>query len=104
MAHQVQRDLTKDTGKGLFSLIAGEYTDISNQEQLTLCFRWVDEHLNAHADFVGFYSIPNIASDNTIVTTIKDILIRLRLSLSKCRGQCYNMLGKVRRCKTNSGM
>ena len=55
------------------------------------------ENLNAHEDFVGFYSIPHIASD-IIVTTIKDILIRLQLSLSQCRGQCYdgasNMLGK----------
>ena len=45
----------------------------------------------------GFYNIPNVASD-TIVSAIKDSLIRLQLSLSQCRGQCYdgasNMLGK----------
>ena len=45
----------------------------------------------------GFYNIPNVASD-TIVSAIKDSLIRLQLSLSQCRGQCYdgasNMRGK----------
>ena len=93
IAHQVQRVLAKDIGTGFFFLIADEYTDISNQEQLTICFRWVDENLNAHEDFVGFYSIENIASD-TIVTTIKGILIRLQLSLSLRQHGASNMLGK----------
>ncbi|CAB3977444.1 zinc finger MYM-type 1-like [Paramuricea clavata] len=97
MAHEVQRDLIKDIGTGFFSIIADEYTDIGNKEQLTLCFRWVDEQLDGHEDFLGFYNIPNIASE-TIVQAIKDSLIRLQLSLSQCRGQCYdgasNMLGK----------
>ena len=96
MAHQVLRDIVKDVGFNFFSLIADEYTDISNQEQLTLCLRWVDDHLEAHEDFLGFYNIPNIQS-NTIVSVIKDALVRLQLSLSYCRGQCYdgasNMLG-----------
>ncbi|XP_028407434.1 zinc finger MYM-type protein 1-like [Dendronephthya gigantea] len=62
-----------------------------------MCFRWIDEKLSAHEDFLGFYSIPNIASE-TIVSAIKDSLIRLQLPMSQCRGQCYdgasNMLGK----------
>jgi hypothetical protein len=88
---------SKDIGTGFFSIIADEYMDIGNKEQLTLCFRWVDEQLDGHEDFLGFYNIPNIASE-TIVQAIKDSLIRLQLSLSHCRGQCYNgasnMLGK----------
>ena len=40
---------------------------------------------------------PNIEFD-TIFLTIKDALIRLQLSLTQCRGQCYdgasNMMGK----------
>ncbi|CAB3991857.1 zinc finger MYM-type 1-like [Paramuricea clavata] len=97
MAHEVQQDLIKDIGTGFFSIIADEYTDIGNKEQLTLCFQWVDGQLDGHEDFLGFYNIPNIASE-TIVQAIKDSLIRLQLSLSQCRGQCYdgasNMLGK----------
>ena len=80
-----------------FSIIADEYTDISNKEQLTLCLRWVDDNFDPHEDFIGFYNIPNIKSD-TIASVIKDIIIRVCLSLDQCRGQCYdgasNMLGK----------
>ena len=39
MAHQVQRDLVNDIGCNFFSIIADEYTDISNHEQLTICLR-----------------------------------------------------------------
>ena len=71
-----------------FSLICDEYTDISNKEQLTFCVRWIDEKLDAHEDFLGFYNVPNISSE-TIVSVVKDALIRLQLSLDSCRGQCY---------------
>ena len=97
MAHQQQRDLVNDIGSNFFSIIADEYTVISNKEQLSICLRWVDENRDAHEDFFGFYNVPNIESD-TIFLTIKDALIRLQLSLSQCRGQYYdgasNMLGK----------
>ena len=53
--------------------------------------------LEVHEDFLGFYRIPNIASD-TVVSVIKDTFTRLQLSFQYCRGQCYdgasNMLGK----------
>jgi hypothetical protein len=97
MALQLQRDLAADIRSGCYSIIADEYTDISNKEQLTICLRWVDMKLEAHEDFLGFYEIPNIAA-STIASVIKDSLLRLQLSLSDCRGQCYdgasNMLGK----------
>lgn len=97
MAHQLQRDLLHDIGTNFFSIIADEYTDVSNIEQLVICLRWIDQRLEAHEDFIGFYQIPNIGA-GTITSVIKDALIRLQLSLSRCRGQCYdgasNMLGK----------
>ena len=78
-------------------MIADEYTDIANLEQLSICLRWIDDYLNSHEDFLGFYQISNISSE-TIVNALKDSLIRLQLSLNECRGQCYdgatNMLGK----------
>ena len=50
-----------------------EYKDISNKEQLSFCVRRVDNDLNAHEHFLGYYQIPNIQS-NTIVEVIKDSL------------------------------
>ena len=51
-----------------------------------LCFRYVDDTVVAHEDFVGLYECPNITA-NTIVSAI---LVRLNLSKSKCRVQCYD--------------
>ena len=47
--------------------------------------------------FSGFFNIPDISAE-TIVSAIKDVLVKLQLSLADCRGQCYdgasNMLGQ----------
>jgi len=40
--------------------MADEYTDISNKELLSLCFRWIDESLDVHKDFLGYYELPDI--------------------------------------------
>ena len=97
MAHQILRDLTDEMRDSFYATICDEYTDISNKEQLTLCLRWVDELFNIHEDFLGFYQLENLKSD-TIVSAIRDVLLRSQISLDKCTGQCYdgasNMLGK----------
>ena len=97
MGKELIRDLLSQIGENYFSLICDEYTDVSNKEQLTLCLRWVHSDLEAHEDFIGFYQIPNIGAD-TIPSVIQDALLRLPLSIDKCRGQCYdgasNMFGK----------
>ena len=96
IANHVIRDLVSEIRGGFFSIICDEYTDISNKEQLTICIRWVDKELEAHEDFLGFYNVPDIGAE-TIVSAIKDVLLKLQLSLVNCRGQCYdgacNMMG-----------
>ncbi|XP_076308589.1 zinc finger MYM-type protein 1-like [Tachypleus tridentatus] len=72
-----------------FSILAVECTDVANKEQLTICIRWIDNNLEPHEDFIGFYEIPTIKAD-TIVLAIKDAIIRMNLTLANCRGQCYN--------------
>ena len=80
----------------LFGIIADEYTDISNKELLSMCFRWIKD-LRVHKDFAGYYELSDIKSDTT-VTAIKDSLIRTQLSLNDLRAQAYdgasNMFGK----------
>lgn len=66
-----------------------ECVDISNREQLVLCFRYIDSEVVAHEDFVGLYECLNITA-NTIVAAIDDVLLRLNFNISKCRGQCYD--------------
>ena len=93
----LQEKLKTIRERRFFSIIADEGTDVSSKEQLSFCLLSVDKNLNAFEDFIGFYQLENIKSD-TIVQVIKDILIRMNLSLSNCRGQTYdgssNMMGK----------
>ena len=97
MANQVVRKkLTEVKKSNYYAIMCDEYTDLSNEEQLSICVRWVDDNLEAHEDFLGYYQIHNIKS-NTIVSAIKDALVRFELPLTNLRGQTYdgasNMMG-----------
>eukprot|EP00731_Ephydatia_muelleri_P034281 Em0054g4a len=70
--------------------MADETTDKTNKEQVTLVLRWMDDsNFEVHEEFIGLYEVESITSDS-IVSVVKDTLIRLNLSLSKARGQCYD--------------
>ena len=45
-----------------YSIMADETTDASNNEQLVICFRWVDDNLQVHEDFVGLHFVESIAA------------------------------------------
>ena len=97
MAKQVlAKKLESISSSKFFGIMADEYTDISNKELLSMCFQWIED-LRIHEDFVGYYEIPDIKRD-TIVTAIKDFLIRMQRSLNDLRAQAYdgasNMFGK----------
>ena len=49
----------------------------------------VDEIPKLHEEFMGLYMVPSIDAD-TLVIVIKDCLVRMNLSLTKYRGQCYD--------------
>ena len=72
-----------------FSVIADEATDLSQNEQLTLCIRWVDNDIEIHKDPVELIHVPKTDS-STFTDPIKDSLVRLCLPLSCCRGQAYD--------------
>ena len=55
MANNVIRNLVTYIRGGFFALIADEDTDISNTEQLTICIRWIDKHLEVSEDFFCFF-------------------------------------------------
>lgn len=88
MANNVVRALLKGISGNIYSIIADEYTDVSNKEQLTFCLRWVTDALDVAEKFLGFYELPNISSA-TIVAVLKDILSRYQLNPDLCCGQLY---------------
>ena len=88
MVFTVLKDITKNISDNVFfSIMANKAIDNSNNEQLVVCIRYVDNKFEAHEDFIGIHTVENIKSD-TLVTVLKDILIRLNIPLSNCRGQC----------------
>ncbi len=53
MALQVLRRLSQNIRESAgYSIMADEYTDVANNEQFTICIRWVDEKLEDHEDFI----------------------------------------------------
>ena len=92
MSLSILRSIAKNLQSShAFTIMADECTDISNHEQLVICFRWVDsDHdLKVHEEFVGLYQIADISAD-TIVQALKDCLVRMNLQWNRCRGQCYD--------------
>ena len=69
--------------------MADECTDIANKEQFVVCIRWVDETLTNHEDVIGVYNVDTIDA-RTLTSAIHDVLLRMSLKMSQCRGQCYD--------------
>ena len=77
--------------------MADEVTDSSNREQFVVCLRWVDKLTFAvNEDLIGLYQVDDITAA-TLFSSLKDVLLRLNISLQNCRAQCYdgasNMVG-----------
>ena len=89
MSHFIQREIADAVSGQWFTIMVDEITDQSNLEQMVFCLRYVDCNLNVHEEFVGLYSLESTSADS-IVSTIKDISLRMNLSLKNCRGQCYD--------------
>ena len=67
--------------------------------QVVIVFRWVDNQLNAHEEFIGLYEVPNIES-NSLVRVVKDCMLRLNISIGKMRGQCYDGASNMSGCRS----
>ena len=72
-----------------YTIMADETTDISNNEQLVVCMRWVDSQLEVHEEFVGLHVVESIGAD-TLHGVLKDVLIHMNLSVGRMRGQWYD--------------
>ena len=90
MSQSILRTLLGDIKNSPFlTIMADETTDVSNKEQLTLVIRWVDENFEVNEEFLGLYNLFSTTADS-IVASIKDVLLRFEIPTSKIRGQCYD--------------
>ena len=90
MAHVVLRQIASSIHSSPFyTIMVDETTDVSNQEQVVLCIRWVSSDFEVHEEFMGLYSVESTRAD-TLISVIKDVFLRFNFPLSKVRGQCYD--------------
>ena len=97
MSLTILREISNNIQNSVYySIIADEVIDSSNKEQFVVCLRWVDHDLVTQEELVGLYAVDNITSE-TLVNSLKNVLLRMGLSVQNCRGQCYdganNMIG-----------
>ena len=89
MTFTMLRDFIKKIHDNVFfSIMADKATDSSNNEQLVVCIKWVDNNFDAHEDLIGIHAVENVKSD--ILVTVLKYILRLNIPLSNCRGQCYD--------------
>lgn len=71
MAKQVlPKNLETIRERHFYSIICDERTDCSNREQLSFNIGTVDENLDTHEDYLGFYEVHNIKSNTTVIAII----------------------------------
>ena len=98
MAHSILRKIAKSVHENTHcALMADELSDLSNREQFVVCLRWVDvKTFDVSEDLIGFYQVDDITAA-TLRSILKDILLRLNLSIQNCRSLCFdgvsNMMG-----------
>ena len=56
---------------------------------MVLVIRSVNDNLTVTENFIGLYKTESIES-SSLVSNIKDVLLRMNLKLKYCRGQCYD--------------
>lgn len=77
-----------------FSIMADETTDLSHKEQFSFNFRYVDDMLEIHEVFFGFYETP-FTDALTLYNVVTDIFTRFQFSFENLRGQCYDRASNV---------
>ena len=69
--------------------MADETVDSSQQEQLSICFRTVNNQLEAEEHFMGLYELDSYTGAS-IFAAIEDVHLRLQIDMKNCRFQTYD--------------
>ncbi len=83
MALSVIRKVSENLHKSPFlSVMIDETTDVTNQEQVTLVIRWINDNFEVYEEFIGLYAVPCIDAA-TLFSVIKDTSYHLILSIKQ---------------------
>lgn len=75
-------------GSDIYSIIVDEARDISKQEQMSICVRYIVGS-NIKERFLGFVLIQDLDA-NSLSKTIHEFLKNINLDITKCVGQSYD--------------
>lgn len=91
MAHSILRQISQSVHNNThYAIMADEVTDSSNREQFVVCLHWVDSaSLSVNEDLIGLYQVDDITAA-TLFSSLKDVLLRLNISIQNCRAQCFD--------------
>ena len=65
-----------------FTIMIDETTDIANIEQVVLVFRWVNNELSVHEEFIDLYQTKTLQLyPSSLVQIIKDVMLWLNLKI-----------------------
>lgn len=78
-----------------FTIVVNESTGVSNHEQVVICIRWVSKTLMFMKTSLVFTKLIRLMLALWYIHVIKDIFLKLNLSLTRIRGQCYNGAASV---------
>lgn len=96
IANQIRKKLLPNPS-AYYAIIIDETSDISRKEQVSFCLRWVDEDLQIHEHFLGFYEAESTTGSELFHLTTK-IHKELNLNFKNLIGQSFdgaaNMSGK----------
>lgn len=81
-----------------FCILLDKFQDISVEEQMTICFRYIDKEFQVHEEYAGLYNIPRTDAES-LFKVVEGIFAHFNLSHSDCKGQCFdcaaNMAGLI---------
>lgn len=95
ISHEVLRKIIKQVQNAVYySVMVDETSDISNHEQVTFCFRYVDSKLNIYETFFGLYKTTSTTSED-LFQIFNDVLRRFDVNIKMCRGLCTDGAANV---------
>ena len=70
------------------------------KEQESICVRYVDDDMNVHEEFLGFYQVDDTTGKDlaSTISTIKDALLRYGIPLDRLRGMSFDGAANMPGC------
>lgn len=89
LSKMILNDILKEIRKAKFFAIMADEATLHNDEQLSLCLRFVDEGKNIREEFIKFVHMDNV-SGHSIATAILHSLDKKQLDATHIRVQTYD--------------